>query len=68
MSQLESLVERARRSDLFTAPHLATDLDRFLRDHGDALRQLAAAARASGVETAYFVGSGGSWASMYSGK
>jgi fructoselysine 6-phosphate deglycase len=68
MSQLESLVERARRSDLFTAPHLAADLDRFLHDHGDALRQLAAATRASGVETVYFVGSGGSWASMYSGK
>ena len=68
MSQLESLVERAKQSDLFTAPRLAADLDRFLREHGDPLRELTREARASGVQTAFFVGSGGSWASMYSGK
>ncbi|MDX6579611.1 MAG: fructoselysine 6-phosphate deglycase, partial [Gaiellales bacterium] len=68
MSQLESLVERAKQSDLFTAPRLAADLERFLGEHGARVRELAAEARASGVQTAYFVGSGGSWASMYSGK
>jgi fructoselysine 6-phosphate deglycase len=68
MSQLETLVERAKQSDLFTAPRLAADLDRFLAEHGARVRELAVEARASGVQTAYFVGSGGSWASMYSGK
>jgi fructoselysine 6-phosphate deglycase len=68
MSQLESLVERAKQSDLFTAPRLAADLERFLGEHGARVRELAVEARASGVQTAYFVGSGGSWASMYSGK
>jgi fructoselysine-6-P-deglycase FrlB-like protein len=66
--QLETLVERATRSELFTAPRLAADLDRFLRDHGDRCRELAREARSTGVETAFFVGSGGSWSSMYSGK
>ncbi len=68
MSQLELLVERAKQSDLFTAPRLAADLDRFLDEHGEHLRELTREARASGVQTAFFVGSGGSWASMYSGK
>ena len=68
MSQLESLVERAKQSDLFTAPRLAADLDRFLGEHGETLRELTREARAAGVQTAFFVGSGGSWASMYSGK
>ena len=35
MSQLETLVERATRSELFTAPRLADDLERFLRDQDD---------------------------------
>ena len=68
MSQLEPLVERAKQSDLFTAPRLAADLDRFLTSHGEQLRELTREARAAGVQTAFFVGSGGSWASMYSGK
>jgi fructoselysine-6-P-deglycase FrlB-like protein len=68
MSQLETLVERATQSELFTAPRLAADLERFLAQHGDRMRELAGEARARNVQTAYFVGSGGSWSSMYSGK
>jgi fructoselysine 6-phosphate deglycase len=68
MSQLESLVERAKQSELFTAPRLAADLDRFLVQHAERVRELAGEARAAGVRTAYFVGSGGSWSAMYSGK
>ena len=41
MSQLETLVERATQSELFTAPRLAADLERFLRDHGPRMRELA---------------------------
>jgi fructoselysine-6-P-deglycase FrlB-like protein len=68
MSQLDTLVARATQSELFTAPRLAPDLDRFLTQHGDRMREIAGEARAAGVQTAYFVGSGGSWSSMYSGK
>jgi fructoselysine 6-phosphate deglycase len=68
MSQLETLVERAKHSELFTAPRLAEDLDRFLTEHGERLREIAGEARAAGTRTAYFVGSGGSWSAMYSGK
>ena len=68
MSKLEALVERAKQSELFTAPRLAADLDRFLTGHGEQVREIAGEARAAGVRTAYFVGSGGSWSAMYSGK
>ena len=56
--QLEALVERATRSELFTAPRLADDLDRFLREHGERVREIARRAESDGIETAYFVGSG----------
>jgi fructoselysine 6-phosphate deglycase len=68
MSQLESLVERAKQSELFTAPRLAADLDRFLGQHGEHVREITREAHAAGIRTAYFVGSGGSWSAMYSGK
>src|SRR2546425_4521750 len=65
---LEKKVERALRSELFSAPHLEADLRRFLAGEAAQLRRLAAEARDVGVQTVYFVGSGGSWSSMYSGK
>ncbi|MEO9176585.1 MAG: SIS domain-containing protein [Gaiellales bacterium] len=68
MSQLETLVERATQSELFTAPRLAPDLDRFLTQRGPRMREIAGEACSAGVQTAFFVGSGGSWSSMYSGK
>ncbi len=68
MTDLDSLVEQATKSELFTAPRLSADLERFLDVHRPAVLDLAARARAEGVKTAYFVGSGGSWSAMYSGK
>jgi fructoselysine 6-phosphate deglycase len=65
---LESLVERAVLSELFTAPRLAADLQRFLDEHRPAALALAARAHERGVRTVYFTGSGGSWSAMYSGK
>ena len=67
MNDLEQLVERALSSELFSSPHLEADSGRLLEQHGARLRQLAADARAGGGHV-HFVGSGGSWASMYSGK
>ena len=68
MPDLEQLISRAQTSELFSAPHLEADLGRFLREQADAVRVLAQDAREKGTKTIYFVGSGGSWASMYSGK
>jgi fructoselysine-6-P-deglycase FrlB-like protein len=64
----ESLVDQATHSELFTAPRLAGDLQRFLDEHRPAALELAARARERRIETVYFVGSGGSWSAMYSGK
>lgn len=66
--RLQAKVERAFRSELFSAPHLEADLARFLREQAPAVRALAADARGAGLESLFFVGSGGSWSSMYSGK
>jgi fructoselysine 6-phosphate deglycase len=65
---LEAKVERALESELFSSPHLEADLARFFAEGAPAVRELAAEARRDGVETVFFVGSGGSWSSMYSGK
>jgi fructoselysine 6-phosphate deglycase len=67
VNDLEQLVERALSSELFSAPHLERDSARLLEQHGPRLRELAAAARRRDGHV-HFVGSGGSWASMYSGK
>ncbi len=68
MSDLEHQVEVALGSELFSAPHLEADLGRFLGDGAAQMRELAARCRAAGTRHVYFVGSGGSWASMWSGK
>ncbi len=67
MDDLEQLVEHAHKSELFSAPHLEADSHRFLTEHGERLRELAARERRRARQL-YFVGAGGSWASMYSGK
>jgi len=67
MPDLKLLIERAKQSELFTAPILERDTARFLAEHGERLRELARRDRAARVNHVYFVGSGGSWASMYSG-
>ena len=68
MPDLEQLVEVALGSELFSAPHLEADLTRFMGDGAAQMRELAARCRAAGTQQVYFVGSGGSWASMWSGK
>lgn len=67
MPDLAPLIERAKQSELFTAPILERDTARFLADHGERVRELARRDRHSGVRHVFFVGSGGSWANMYSG-
>ena len=65
---LADLVEAARQSELFTAPRLEADLPRFLDDHGERVRQLARRTAAGEFDHVFFVGSGGSWSNMYTGK
>jgi fructoselysine-6-P-deglycase FrlB-like protein len=65
---LQVKVERALTSELFSAPHLESDLGRFLQEQAPHVRALAAEARRDGIGSVFFVGSGGSWSSMYSGK
>jgi fructoselysine-6-P-deglycase FrlB-like protein len=65
---LDRLVEQAHESELFSAPHLEGDLRRFLADEAPRARDIAARAHAAGTSSVFFVGSGGSWSSMYSGK
>ena len=68
MNHLDSLVEQATQSELFTSPRLASDLQRFLDEHRPTALALAAEAHERGIRTVYFTGSGGSWSAMYSGK
>ncbi|MBP1705692.1 MAG: putative phosphosugar isomerase [Chloroflexi bacterium] len=65
---LEDLVDAARDSDFFTAPKLEADLPRFLDEQAERIRQLARRTAAGEFEHVYFVGNGGSWSNMYSGK
>ena len=67
MTDLEQLIEQAKQSELFTAPRLEADLRVFLDERSAELKTLAEQAIKDGVEQIYFVGSGGSWANMYSG-
>ena len=68
MADLRALVDTARQSDLFTAPRLEADLPRFLDEQGGRIRQLARRVAAGEFEHVYFVGSGGSFSNMHSGK
>lgn len=68
MPDLSTLVDAARRSELFTSPRLEADLATFLAEQGDRVRQLARRAAAREFDHVYFVGSGGSWANMFTGK
>jgi fructoselysine-6-P-deglycase FrlB-like protein len=68
MPDLSALVEAARHSDLFTAPRLEADLPAFLTEQGDRVRQLARRTAAGEFDQVYFVGSGGSWSNMFTGK
>lgn len=68
MADLTALVDAARTSELFTAPRLEADLPRFLEEHGERIRELARQTAAGDFDHVYFVGSGGSWANMFTGK
>lgn len=67
-TNLTALVDRARSSELFTAPRLERDLAHFMTTQADAVRALAAEAVERGVQHIYWLGSGGSWSALYSGK
>lgn len=67
MTDLTTLIERAKQSELFTAPRLEADLAAFLAEQSNRIKSLAAEAVTRGVRQVYFVGSGGSWSAMYSG-
>jgi fructoselysine 6-phosphate deglycase len=64
---LRALVAQAKTSQLFTAPILEEDTARFLGQYGAPVQDLARRDRAAGIRNVYFVGSGGSFASMWSG-
>lgn len=67
-TNLDALIEKAKNSLLFTAPVLGKDLERFLNENADSIRQLAHKAVQQKVEHIYWVGSGNSWVNLYSGK
>ena len=67
MADLGTLVDAARESEFFTSPRLEADLPVFLAEHGDRIRRLARRTAAGDFQHVYFVGSGGSWANMFSG-
>jgi fructoselysine 6-phosphate deglycase len=66
--ELDQLVEKARQSLLFTAPVLGPDMERFLREQGPAIKEMAKRAIEEGVEHIYWVGAGNSWVNLNSGK
>ncbi len=66
--ELDRLIENAIQSKLFTAPVLGPDMERFLRDQGPMIKELARRAVDQKVEHIYWVGSGNSWVNLYSGK
>lgn len=65
---IRASVDAARRSELFTSPRLEGDLFRFLDDQGARIRALVDRVADGEFDHVYFVGSGGSWASMFTGK
>lgn len=68
MPDVSAHVAAARTSELFTSPRLEADLPRFLAENGDRIRGLAERVAAGEFDHVYFVGAGGSWANMYTGK
>ena len=68
MGDLTALTEAAISSEFFTGPHLAGDLSSFLVEQHPRIAQLARRTAAGEFTHIFFVGSGGSWSCMYSGK
>jgi fructoselysine-6-P-deglycase FrlB-like protein len=65
---LETLVDQAIASELFTSPRIEADLTQFLAEQSPPLRALADRAADGTFDRVYFVGSGGSLANMVSGQ
>ncbi len=68
MALLDTLVDNAIVSELFTAPRIEADLARFLAEQTDAVKAIAQRAADGEFDRVYFVGGGGSYANMYSGQ
>lgn len=68
MALLDTLVDQAIASELFTAPRIEADLAAFLAEQTDAIRALARRAADGEWDHVYFVGGGGSLANMQSGQ
>ncbi len=66
--KLESFVEQAQKSILFTAPVLGKDMKRFLDTETERIKALAQTFVDEKVDHIYWVGSGNSWVNLYSGK
>ena len=66
MTTSNGYVERARASEYFSGAHLGEDLARFLDERGDSCRELGRELR--GAEQFYFVGCGGSLATLQTSK
>jgi fructoselysine-6-P-deglycase FrlB-like protein len=68
MALLDTLVEQAIESELFTSPRIETDLARFLAEQREPIAELAARAADGEFDRVYFAGGGGSLANMASGQ
>ncbi|HEU0244496.1 MAG TPA: SIS domain-containing protein [Candidatus Limnocylindrales bacterium] len=67
MTLLDTLVDEAIASELFTAPRIEADLTAFLAEQTAAIKALARRTADGEFERVYFVGGGGSLANMLSG-
>jgi fructoselysine 6-phosphate deglycase len=68
MTLLDTLVDQAIASELFTAPRIEADLSTFLAEQTSAIKALAKRAADGEWDRVYFVGGGGSYANMASGQ
>ena len=68
MPLLETLVDQAIGSELFTSPRIEADLASFLGEQSASLTALARRTADGDFNRVYFVGSGGSLANMASGQ
>jgi fructoselysine 6-phosphate deglycase len=66
VTELETFVERAKASEYFSGARLADDLEGFLRDHAESCVGLGRELR--DADHVYFVGSGGSLATLQTAK
>jgi fructoselysine 6-phosphate deglycase len=68
MALLDTLVEQAIESELFTSPRIEADLARFLDEQRAPIVDLARRAADGEFDRVYFAGGGGSLANMASGQ